>query len=807
VVRWAWRLFRREWRQQVLVVALLTLAVAAAVGGSAAVHGTVPTMDGDIGSADRRIDLTVGEQPVAELVEAAEAAFDEFDPIGSRLVSIPGSVDRVELRARDPHGVYSAPMLELLAGRYPRSAGEMAVTDELAATLGVGVGDEVELGDEARTIVGRVENPADLGDEFALVPASEIDRATTVSLLVDADDAQMDAFEEAVGGYGSSERAGEDDPATAGVLTLAMSTVVLMLVSLIAAAGFVVIAQRRLRELGMLAAVGATQRRLRLVLLADGAVVGVVAALMGTALGLACWLIAAPRLENAAGHRIDATQVPWWLVVAGMTLAVATALAAAWWPARAVARIPITQALSARPPRPRPVRRSLLLAVALIAIGFVLLNRGLEDEIDPDEVAMVAGILTLILGFLVTCPKVVRLLPPIAGRLPVAARLALRDLGRHQARSGAALAAICVALGIAVTIIGVGNADEYQRDQDDGPGNLADDQLLLHVGDPPALVPSRTSSELGQMEDAVERLAETLGDAMVVPLEAAVDPNATQEAEIYGSSVGGLPSDLLAEPLGDDVYDGHILHVATPEVLAWAGIDPASLDPEVDVSTPVTGDLILTPGINGRARVTFSPAPETLEVQHIDGPGYASLPTSFVTRESLDRQGLIAAPSGWLVEAATPLTDADLERAREAAARAGLFVESRRAPESAATLRTVATAIGLLIALGILAMTVGLLRSEAAGDLRTLTATGASSRVRRTITAATAAALAFLGAVVGTVGAYTALAARYLDDLAPLGRVPVVHLAVVLVGLPVAAAVAGWLLAGREPPALTRQPT
>jgi putative ABC transport system permease protein len=816
VVRWAWRLFRREWRQQVLVVALLTLAVAAAVGGSAAVHGTVPIVDGDLGSADERIDVTLGEDldeadrppmTASEVVEQAEAAFGSFDPIGSRSVSIPGSVESVELRAQDPDGLYSAPMLELLAGRYPRTAGEIAVTDELAATLGVGVGDTVELGDETRTVVGQVENPAELGDEFALVPLSEIDEATTLSLLVNADGAQTDAFGQAVGGYGSEERNNEDDPATAGVLTLAMSTVVLMLVALIAAAGFVVIAQRRLRQLGMLAAVGATERRLRLVLLADGAVVGVVAALIGTALGLAAWIVAAPQVENAAGHRIDATQVPWWLVAAGMALAVLTALVAAWWPARAVARIPITQALSARPPRPRPVRRSALVAVALIVIGFVLLNRGLEDEIDPDEVMWVAGLLILAVGFLLTCPMVVRLLPPIAGRLPVAARLALRDLGRHQARSGAALAAIGLGMGISVVIFGTGSADEYLSDRDDGPGNLADDQLMLHVGDPPALVPSRTSSELDQMEAVVQRLAETLGDATVVPLEAAVDPREPEATGAYESTVGGIPSDLLAEPLGDDIYAGHIVHVATPEVLAWAGIDPTSLDPEVDVSTPVTGDLIFTPGINGRARVTFDQPPETLDVQRIDGPGYTSLPTSFVRPESLERQGLMAAASGWLVEAAGPLTDAELDGAREAAARGGLFLESRRAPESNATLRSVATAFGLLIALGILAMTVGLLRSEAAGDLRTLTATGASSGVRRAITAATAAALAFLGAVVGTVAAYTALAARYMDDLAPLGRVPVVNLAVVLVGLPVAAAVAGWLLAGREPPALTRQPT
>jgi putative ABC transport system permease protein len=724
-------------------------------------------------------------------------------------VSIPGSVDSVELRAQDPDGPFAAPMLELLAGRYPRTTGEIAVTDEVAATLGVGVGDKVELGDQARTVVGQVENSADLRDEFALVPPSEIDQATTLSLLVDADDAQADAFGQAVGGFASRYREDEEDPATAGALSLAMSTLLLLLVSVIAAAGFVVIAQRRLRELGMLAAVGATARRLRLVLLADGAIVGFVAALLGTALGLAGWIVAAPRLENAVGHRIEATQVPWWLVVAGMALAVVTALAAAWWPARAVARIPITQALSARPPRPRPVRGSVLVAAALVVVGFVLLRRAFEDEIIHDDVSMVAGTLALAVGFLLICRPAVRLLPPIAGRLPVASRLALRDLGRYQARSGAALAAIGLALGIPVAIIVIGSAVEYQKDRADGPGNLADNQLLLHVGDPPALVPSRTSAELERMEAAVQRLAQPLGDATVVPLEAMVDPAATEEADVYGGT-GGLVSDLLAEPVGDDVYESHIVYVATPEVLAWAGIDPASLDSDVDVSTPVTGDLKWIPGINGRAGVRFSDPPgppPTLDVQHIDGPGYVSLPTSFVTPEALERQGFRAARSGWLIEAAGPLTSAELEQTRDAAARAGLFLESRRAPESTATRRTVATAVGLLVALGILAMTVGLLRSEAAGDLRTLTATGASSRVRRAITAATAAALAFLGAVLGTVGAYTALAATYRHDLAPLGRVPVVDLVVILVGLPVAAALVGWLLAGREPPALTRQPT
>jgi len=96
-------------------------------------------------------------------------------------------------------------------------------------------------------------------------------------------------------------------------------------------------------------------------------------------------------------------------------------------------------------------------------------------------------------------------------------------------------------------------------------------------------------------------------------------------------------------------------------------------------------------------------------------------------------------------------------------------------------------------------------RGETAGDLRTLAATGASSSTRRTITGATSGALALLGALLGTAGAYAALLVWYRSDLSPLSRVPTVNLVVILAGLPLLAAGGGWLLGGREPPATTRQ--
>ncbi|MEA2715967.1 MAG: putative transport system permease protein, partial [Actinomycetota bacterium] len=83
--------------------------------------------------------------------------------------------------------------------------------------------------------------------------------------------------------------------------------------------------------------------------------------------------------------------------------------------------------------------------------------------------------------------------------------------------------------------------------------------------------------------------------------------------------------------------------------------------------------------------------------------------------------------------------------------------------------------------------------------------TGATGRTRRALTASTAGALALLGVALGTAGAYTAVTAAYHADLDRLVPLPVAHLVLLAVGLPLLATTGGWLLAGREPPALARQ--
>jgi putative ABC transport system permease protein len=801
VVRWAWRLFRREWRQQLLVLALLTVAVAAMTAFVSVGYNVATPREARFGTADHRIRLEGFDPRKLDAdIAAASAWFGTVEVIAHRAAAIPGSVDTVDFRAQDPNGRYGAAMLRLLGGRYPTGASEVAVTDEVAKTFKLHLGDRFDRDGHDRTVVGLVENPTDLLDEFALVAPGQAGRPDSVTILLDASLKRLDAFRLSDGRPPSMVQSRQLEQANrqldvVGVLVVA--TLGLLLVCLVAAAGFAVVAQRRLRQFGMLTAVGATERHLRLVMLADGTVVGATAALVGTTVGVLGWLAVAPWLETVAAHRIDRLDVAWWAIATGMLLAVGSATAAAWWPARSVARIPVTLALSARPPRPKPAHRSAALAGLLAVIGVVCLAVADQQRVP----LIVAGAAATALGMLFIGPLAIRALAAAGRRSPVGTRLALRDLARYQARSGAALAAISLALGIAVTIM-VSATAATDTDQE---GNLAANQLLFYLGDEPTTqLPVRSAAQLRSLAARVDRYAATLDQATVTALQVAVDPALPVEPGERGG-----PRGRPVVSMGKVEHDaqGHALplrspplvpYLATPALLQRYGIQPGADTDLLTVRAGLQGFEFLNTA-NGRG---LHPKIQT----SADLPTYTSLPTTLITPQAVRRLGWQPTAAGWLVQAHKPLTDEQVAAARDLAAETGITSETRDKQRSLAQLRTGATAVGMLLALGVLAMTVGLIRSETAGDLRTLTATGAASRTRRTLTAATAGALALLGAILGTLGAYAALIAWHLDELGTLRRVPVAYLAAIMVGLPLAATVAGWLLAGREPPSLPRRP-
>jgi putative ABC transport system permease protein len=775
------------------VLVLLGLAVGAAVGGAAAAYNLAPAEGNAVfGGATHSLEFDEPEaQGLAVDIAAADEWFETVDVIGRRYFTVPGLFDPIELRSQDPLGPWSAPMLTLVEGRYPNADNEIAVTDGTSDTLATTLDANVELGGIPWVVVGVVENPSNLNDEFALIAPGITTDLESATMLVGGGQDRTESFRPPSGANAAVAGRPENEGLVAAIGVLMAASVVLLMVSLVAAAGFVVVAQRRLRQLGMFAAIGATVRHLRLAMVANGALIGAVAAAIGAGAGLVGWLLIVPALEPVVGHRIERFDVPWWLVVAAVILAVATATAAAWWPARTIVRVTIVSALSGRPPRPRPVRRSAALAAPLLVVGLACLAFG-GDPLDGwgNVALLLAGTVAFVLGVLLVSPVAIRAGGRLGRRLSVAGRIAIRDLVRYQARSGAALAAIALSVGIAAAVIVASSAALYSSNEE---GNLSDAQLLVRIGEIPPRddvrpIPDRSSVEVEQLDDAVDGIADSLDRATVVPIDVAV------ASDFEG--FGGLPAVVLTEAVepGLNRILTH-LYLANPEILARYGVDLDTVGPQTEVLTVERGELFFEP-----MRPELVKGPEHFE------PGYTSLPGSFITPSALRRRGWDSARAAWLVEAATPITDDQFAESREAAAAAGITVERRNDQADLAALRTGATAVGMLLALGILATTVGLIRSESAGDLRILTATGAGSRIRRRLTAATAGGLAAMGALLGVGGAYLAFLTFHLEDLGALSPVPVTHVALLVLGVPVLAAGAGWVLAGKQPDSITRHP-
>jgi putative ABC transport system permease protein len=192
-------------------------------------------------------------------------------------------------------------------------------------------------------------------------------------------------------------------------------------------------------------------------------------------------------------------------------------------------------------------------------------------------------------------------------------------------------------------------------------------------------------------------------------------------------------------------------------------------------------------------------------------PSGTSAPNTVITEHAVSRLGLHPIVAGWFIQLPNALTAAQISNAQATAGAAGLSIETRNSIPTTATIIDWATAFALALALGILAMNLGLLRSETASDRRTLAATGASPLTRRNLTAITAGALGLTGGVLGTVAGYVGTIGYFRNNsfnggIGALTAFPTTNLVAIVIGMPLLAAVAGWLLAGREPRGLGRQP-
>jgi putative ABC transport system permease protein len=679
-------------------------------------------------------------------------------------------------------------------------------------------------------VTGVVQDPSNLADQFALVAPGQLRQPSQAIMLLGPAAALQIGGNITVPGVPAatvSLPTQQVSGVSQAVFILVVEVLGLAFIGLVSVASFSVLAQRRLRALGMLGAIGATERNLRLVMIAGGLAVGATAALAGAVVGLAAWFAYAPTVQRDTGHAVDAAHLPWWAFAIGIVLAIATSALASRRPAKTMAAVPVVTALSGRPAPPRAVHRSALPGVIVLAAGLACLAsagglNGVASDNGPQGgggggnghvLFLLAGLVLTIIGVCLLAPLAINVLAAGAGsRLPVAIRIALRDLVRYRARSGAALAATTFAVFLAMGICIVASIRFDNPLNWIGPG-LSTNQVVIpsELSSGPGQMTQPSRAQLTALTTRVQALAASL-HAPAVLLESTSD--------LYQT---GLPEH------GVQNFTGTV-YVATPQLLATYGIKASQIAPGTDILTMRPGLAGLPhlemlgwknayisdadtpppdPGSPGGPPCTLrnlclaSPAIQTISSL----PSGTAAPNTVVTEYAVSKYHMQTQLQGWLLQAPAPFTAAQLGAVRQFGNANEVQVQTATYNPSLVDFTEGATALGIVIALSVLAMSVGLIRSETAPDLRTLTATGASGMTRRTITAATAAALGLLGAILGTAGAVIAAMAWTHSGLtATAGGVPPTDLLILLLGLPLVAALGGWLFAGREPPAVARQP-
>jgi putative ABC transport system permease protein len=821
VVRWAIRLLRREWRQQLLILALITVAVAATVVAATVATNTPAPVAGVLGTAQDAASISGSPAAVNAQIKNLENRWGRVDVIENESVQVPGTLNTFELRAQDPRGPYGGPLLSLISGQYPATASQIAVTSGVAADFHLTAGSDWTVAGKTWKVTGIVQNPQSLLDEFALVIPGQVANPDNVTVLFDAPGASASSLSTTTMNVTTAQTVANTNEINPETISIAAAVLGMLLIALVGVGGFTVLAQRRLRAIGMLAAQGATPRHIRLVVRANGAATGIVGAVAGAVLGFLAWLAYRPQAENSAHHVMGVFQLPWTVIGISMALAIIATYFAASRPAKTIAKVPVVAALAGRPPAPKKTRHlAIPIGLCFLVGAFFLLGAAgaTTGNQNSGTLELAVGFITLTVAIVLLAPALLSVVAAAGKWSPVAIRLALRDLARYRARSGPALAAISLSTLIAV-IICVASAARFANALDYAGPNLSSNQLIVYEpggGNGRSAVPDNnpTAAQIAAAPNVAKDIAAVLGTSSLIALETS---NANLDHAANGRSWSGQ------------------IYVATPQLLSAFGITQSQINPDADILTMRPGLstmslMQLTYGNQqGGGQVSNGPGngpnsanqwpcpvgscianPPIQEISQL--PSGTSAPNTVVTEHAITTLHLQKSvqTSGWLIQVPNGLTATQVTDAERIAAAAGMGVETRNSIPSLAQIIDTATLFGIVLAIGILGMSVGLVRSEAARDLRTLSATGAGGVTRRTITATTAGALGFTGAVVGIVGGYLAAIGFFrsnsLDGLSSLTSIPVTNLLVILVGMPLAAAVLGWLLAGRDPGGIARQP-
>ncbi|MGY1843609.1 FtsX-like permease family protein [Modestobacter sp. SYSU DS0875] len=714
---------------------------------------------------------------------------------------------------------------EVVDGRAPVAAGEVAVSRSVARR-GVAVGDELALtrDDVPATVVGVLASrPGD--GPFAVVPPADadlLDRSTAEFYVSVPDGLDWAAVQELndEGLVAISRAVVADPPAeaafyppgwsesrglgTAEVAVLALIVTGLLLeVVLLAGPAFAVGLRRQRRDLALLAATGGAPGDLRRVVLASGVVLGGGAAVLGAALGTGLAAVAVPVVESRSDLVFGPFDVPFLDVLAVVAAGTLAGLAAAAVPARQAAETDVVTTLTGRRGQVRSSRKLPVLGLATAAVGLVLTVAGAQGN----EFGVAGGAVLLVLGAVVATPWLVGLLAPLAGRLPTAARLAVRDATRNRTRTAPAVAAVMATVA-GITALGIGsNSDSAQSERDYiaqapmgaatvrlfGPADQLDWADVEQVVG--AQVPDRPVSRVRTAvrdEGSQQQLAVTRANCGAGVAECGWFPEGVGSyAQLLGSEVVVVDADVLVATTPPEVRDqvGAAFAAGRAVVFGEGAVDSGRVTLQASEWTGST-ERPLGSATLPATEIAVSTT-DTLLV-----PALVAVPPALA-----DRLPVPVATSELIVGGPdAPVTEAEETDLREAltALSSGTSVYVERGWTDYLAIGRVLLLVvgGALVLIATLTAT-GLALADARPDLATLAAVGAAPRTRRLVAMGSAAVIGGTGALLGVlVGlgpgiavAYPLTSTDYGMGARPLIDVPWLLLTVVAVVVPLLAVV------------------
>ncbi len=672
-------------------------------------------------------------------------------------------------------------MARISSGRAPRTTAEVALTTRLAATSGLHLGDTLHALDPARSfhVVGLVtdgtlRNPTSV---YALPAAVGVD-ATQVNYGADVlgwlghtagpvtwpDVRQLNRAGFVV--LSRSEYLHPSAAARAAGTALAAATsgvsssvavpvaliagMALLEVVLLAGPAFAVGAKRRRRDLALLAATGATERQLQRVVLCSGAVLGVLAGVVGVGLGTAVARVGEPQLATHVADRPGHFDVRPWELLGLLALALVTALLASVAPARAAARTEVVAALAGRRGDTRVRRRTPVLGLILVGIGVTLTLTASVGQLATTSI--LGGVALVELGLIACTPSLIVLAARAGRRLPLPARLALRDAGRNRSAATPAVAAVMAAvIGATALLLGVAGQDD--RDRRQYTPRLPDHAVSADVQGAGSFAAAGLAGEL-------RRILPASGVAVVRGFPHAC-PAGVQHCSVRSLAAPDESTSRVAAPIGDTVIvsDGSDLTTLfgrpRPDVRAALRAGKAVAADAAAVRGATVALTTVTSTYADRGSFTTGESSDAGTV-HVPAVAVTSgfMPAQLIVPTSVAAQLKVAVgPLTVFARDTRAPTDAQLQAARAAYRRvvplgSNLYVEQGyQSPYGTFEVALVSAAV-LIAVLGAVVAT-ALANVDGREDLRTLGAVGASPRVRRSLSSARAGVIAALGTLVG----------------------------------------------------------